>query len=453
MAVDIRLTVTNRKGYPVVASALVVSAAIVAVAIVFASSVGGSNISTEALAYTRTESAIAALATSQGAIQRSVAIAQADPAQREMVLEAASMAVLTSRDRVQQLDRGLSPETAADAIAYFDVAVDVLDLVDRGDFDQAAGLVTGDLASEYATLLDRLLDRRDGLGSALQSMDDRAAAAATATRFVIALAIPLIVGVLALGTYRRRESQRILQEQVEYERDLRKSRDDFIANVSHELRTPLTAVFGFAQLLDAGLIESREERDDLIRLIYGESGELVRMVEDLLTAARLTEGELAYKLEAVDVATEVEDVIEVLTRLGTDIAILGVEGHVRADRLRFRQIVRNLLANAARYGGETVVVTGTKAGDMYRLVVADNGSGVQDETVDTMFERFSHYEDASLARGGLGLGLSIVRTLLEDMAGTIRYERVDGWSRFVVELPVAVSIRGTVRDESMVAGA
>ncbi len=443
----------NRSGYLVIASALVVSALIVGVAMVFASSVGGSNISTEALAFTRTESAIATLATSQGAIQRSVAIAQADPAQHDAILDAASMAVETSQDRLQQLGPDLSPEMAADVDAYFDGAFEVLGLVDRSEFELAAASVAGDLASGYARLVDRLLDRRDAQGATLQSMDDRAATAATATRFVIALAVPLVVGVLALGTYRRRESQRILQEQVESERDLRKSRDDFIANVSHELRTPLTAVFGFAQLLDAGLIESAEERDDLTRLIYGESGELVRMVEDLLTAARLTEGELAYKLESVDVAVEVGDVIEVLSRMGSDIAVLGVEGHVRADRLRFRQIVRNLLSNAARYGGETVVVTGKKDDDVYRLVVADNGDGVQDETVETMFERFSHYEDASLARGGLGLGLSIVRTLLEDMAGTIRYERVDGWSRFVVELPVAIAIRGAVRDESIVAGA
>ena len=443
----------NRRGYLVIASALVVSALIVGVAIVFASSVGGSNISTEALAFTRTESAIATLATSQGALQRAVAIAQADPAQHDAILDAASMAVSTSQDRIQQLDPDLSPEMAADAVAYFDSAIEVLGLVDRSEFELAATVVAEDLASDYARLVGRLLDRRDAHGSALQSMDDRAATAATATRFVIALAIPLVVGGLALGTYRRRESQRILQEQVEYERDLRKSRDDFIANVSHELRTPLTAVFGFAQLLDAGLIENREERDDLIRLIYGESGELVRMVEDLLTAARLTEGELAYKLESVDVAVEVGDVIEVLSRMGSEIAILGVEGHVRADRLRFRQIVRNLLSNAARYGGETVVVTGKKGDDVYRLVVADNGDGVPDEMVEPMFERFSQYEDASLARGGLGLGLSIVRTLLEDMAGTIRYERVDGWSRFVVELPVAVSIRGAVRDESIAAGA
>ncbi len=442
---------TKRSGYSAIALALVVSALIVGVAVVFASSVGGSNISSEALAFARTESAVAALATSQGAIQRSVAISQADPNQSDGILDAASMAIAISRDRVGQLDP-LILDLDTIASRYFDAATEVVDAVGNGAFEQASNIVAGELSAAYELLVGRLIELRNDQGSALQSMDDRAAAAAQATRFVIGLAIPLVVGLLALGTYRRRESQRILQEQVEYERDLRKSQDDFIANVSHELRTPLTAVFGFAQLLDAGLIDNAEEQDDLIRLIYGESGELVRMVEDLLTAARLTEGELAYKLESVDVATEVADVAEVMAKLGTDVSLVGIEGHVRADRLRFRQIVRNLLANAARYGGESVVVTGRGKADGYRLVIADNGDGVPDDTVETMFERFSHYEDASLSRGGMGLGLSIVRTLLEDMGGTIRYERIDGWSRFVVELPRAVSIRGGVT-ESMVAGA
>lgn len=438
---DIWNTVTTRRGYVMIASALVASALIVAVAVVFSASVGGSNISTEALAFAHTESAIAAVTMTQGAVQRAVAISQAVPEQRGTLVEVARITISTSHDRFLRLDHPAADILPA-STDYLNTASDVLIRLEDGDLESAADLVAAPLAGHFEELVGRLVEEREMLGSNLQSLDEQAVAAAQATRFVIGLAIPLAVGVLVLGTYRRRETQRILHKQVEYERELRKSRDDFIANVSHEIRTPLTAVFGFAQLLDSGLVEEREERDDLIRLIYGESGELVRMVEDLLTAARLTEGELAYRLESVNVFDEVGAVAEVIARMGTTIAIRDVDGHVRADRLRFRQIVRNLLANAARYGGESVVVSGQSGNGFYQLVIADNGGGVPDETHATMFERFSQYEDASLARGGLGLGLSIVRTLLEDMGGTVGYERVDGWSRFVVELPTAIEIRG-----------
>jgi len=203
--------VTKRGGYSAIASALVVSAVIVGVAVIFASSVGGSNISSQALAFARTESAIAALTTSQGAIQRSVAISQADPTQSDAILDAASVAILISRDRVLQLEP-LVTDLDAIASGYFTVANEVGDSVANSDFEQASVLVAGDLSSRYELLVGRLIELRDDQGSALQTMDDRAAAAAQATRFVIGLAVPLAVGVLALGTYRRREAQRILQE-------------------------------------------------------------------------------------------------------------------------------------------------------------------------------------------------------------------------------------------------
>ncbi|MBK5267780.1 MAG: HAMP domain-containing histidine kinase [Acidimicrobiia bacterium] len=432
---------TNRRDHVMIASALVASSLIVAVAVVFSASVGGSNISAEALAFAHTESAIAAVTTTQGAVQRAVAISQVVSEQQGKLVEIARITISTSHDRFLLLHHP-GVDILPGSTDYLNTASAVLNDLEVGDIESAAELVADPMAGQFEVLVGRLVEERDALGSNLQSLDEQAVAAAQATRFMIGLAIPLAVAVLVLTTYRRRETQRTLEKQVEYERELRKSRDDFIANVSHELRTPLTAVFGFAQLLDSGLVDEREERDDLIRLIYGESGELVRMVEDLLTAARLTEGGLAYRLEPVNVFDEVGDVAEVISRMGTTIEIRDVDGHVRADRLRFRQIVRNLLANAARYGGDSVVISGRAGVGSYELVVADNGGGVPYETTATMFERFSQYEDASLARGGLGLGLSIVQALLEDMGGTIGYERVDGWSRFVIELPTATEIRG-----------
>ena len=423
-------------GAPIVAAAILVS-----VAVVFAASIGGSAVSEETVLFLRTDSAIGSIATAQGMVQQAAVVAEVQPDRAGMYIADARSAISAATDRLSQVDQGSNAAEALE-IRYLDSATDTLEYLEAGDFAAADGVISGSLSSQYAELTGALSEIRDRQGAHLTLMGSQAESAAQLTRFAVGLGLPLLVAVLLFVRYRRRESQRILQEQVETERTLRTSRDDFIANVSHELRTPLTAVFGFAQLLDSGYIEDPNERDDLTRLIYGESGELVRMVEDLLTAARLTGGDLAYKLESVVVGEETEEVAEVFGRMGVDVTVAVDGGFLRADRLRFRQIVRNLLSNAARYGGEDIEVRGRLRGSVYELVVADNGAGVPPDALDSVFERFSQYEDASLARGGLGLGLSIVHTLLDDMGGSIRYERADGWSKFIVELPGAAPPAG-----------
>ena len=428
----------SRRGIIALAGSLIAAASIIGVSLVFASSVGGAVASEAAISFSQTESAIAALTTAQGAVQQALSISEVSERDGAEAIVDARIVVGVARDRLAQVSEDSAAAEALE-IRYLDSSLDALDYAEAGDFESARSVVAGPLTAQFSQLVEMLIELSSAQATELQEMGDEAAAAAQVTRFVIGLAIPLGLGLFLWLTYRKRESERILIEQVDSERTLRSAREDFIANVSHELRTPLTAVFGFAHLLDAGLIDDPEEEDDLIRLVYGEAGELVRMVEDLLTAARLTEGDLAYKLESVRAVDEVAEVAEVFSRMGTDVSVEVDDGYLRADRLRFRQIVRNLLSNAARYGGDSVVIRGSMQQSVFRLLVADDGDGVPDVTLGTMFDRFSQYEDASLARGGLGLGLSIVRTLLEDMGGSIRYERVDGWSRFVVDMPGAAA--------------
>ncbi len=129
-----------------------------------------------------------------------------------------------------------------------------------------------------------------------------------------------------------------------------------------------------------------------------------------------------------------------LTRDGADVSCDLAGHHVRADPLRVRQMLRNLTANAIRYGGDRIIITADEAGDFVRIAVADDGAGVPEEMVDRLFTRFVHEGDSPLTVGSIGVGLSVVRSLALGMGGDVEYERHDGWTRFAVRLPATEPI-------------
>ncbi len=103
--------------------------------------------------------------------------------------------------------------------------------------------------------------------------------------------------------------------------------------------------------------------------------------------------------------------------------------------MRVRQILRNLLSNAHKHGGDVIRVGTYERGGAVDLVVADNGDGVPPDKVPRLFTRYVHEGEDPLTVGSVGMGLAVVKTLAEAMDGTARYERESGWSRFVVSLP------------------
>lgn len=221
--------------------------------------------------------------------------------------------------------------------------------------------------------------------------------------------------------------------------DLIKAKDEFIANVSHELRTPLTAVIGLTSEMADDTVMTAEEQTELLHLVADQAAEMSNIVDDLLVAARSDMGTVSIDIQEVDLLAELEATMD---GVGLDVPVVQ-EGLpvVLADPRRVRQILRNLLTNALRYGGpERRVVTGSLSNEVW-LEVRDNGPGIPDEEAQHIFEPY--VTGHSGAEGSVGLGLAVARQLAELMGGSLQYERSGAESVFRLQLPIAAK-RGVV---------
>jgi two-component system, OmpR family, sensor kinase len=143
---------------------------------------------------------------------------------------------------------------------------------------------------------------------------------------------------------------------------------------------------------------------------------------------------VAIERRAVDAAREVEAAIGGVT---ADVSLLP--GLVMADRLRLRHILKNLVSNALQHGGPSIVVKSAPIGNTYRIVVADDGPGLDQARLATLFEPYVHSAKAALVTGSLGLGLAVAKQLAEQMGCDLRYQRHNGYTLFVLDLPMADS--------------
>jgi signal transduction histidine kinase len=217
--------------------------------------------------------------------------------------------------------------------------------------------------------------------------------------------------------------------------ELAKSKDRFIATVSHELRTPLSAVVGFAGEL-ANRLETytHDEIVEMVNLISSQSLEVAQLVDDLLTAERAAAGNLTIKPTIVDLLEETRSIVDALPA-GIEVIVDGEGVGAWADTLRTRQIIRNLLTNAHRYGGSTVRVEISARDLDALLVVTDDGSGVRSIDEEHIFDPYYGSQGEHTKPDSVGLGLSIARQLAQLMGGDLVYRRRDGWTRFELTLP------------------
>jgi len=294
----------------------------------------------------------------------------------------------------------------------------------------------------FQTLLGDLESVRDTLADSVTRSDAFLGQVGTLTRFLVAFLVPAAVIFIYRELILKQHRQAELEGRLESERRLSRAREEFIANASHELRTPLTGITGLAQILaeDPQLAES-ESASELLHLIISEANDLARMVEDLLTTARLDAGALHFDFDDIAIEDVVREVVEPLVRSGAEIEWDCEAASIRADGLRTRQVLRNLLSNAQKYGGSLVQVLGRIDGRTYVCQVIDNGEGVPDSMSERIFERFVQRGRKGVS-DSVGLGLAIVHALVQGMGGSVTYERSAGRTVFTVRLPLSADADG-----------
>jgi signal transduction histidine kinase len=259
--------------------------------------------------------------------------------------------------------------------------------------------------------------------------EDAAAVVAQGTEVVVTLLIPG----LALVVYWLVSRRQVREKELELHGRLAAERD-VVAGISHELRTPLTAIYGLSEiLLDDPLPQA--DAADLVRMINAESAELARMVEDLLAAARIDTGALRLATEVFDPEVEIASVLMPFRRGGHLVSLQCAARTLVGDAEVFRQIVRNLVANAVRHGGDGIVVGDSVGDGWYRCTVSDDGPGVRPEVVGELFTAFVNRGERSVLSGSVGLGLAVSKALAEAMGGDLSYERSEGWTTFTVTMP------------------
>jgi signal transduction histidine kinase len=214
-------------------------------------------------------------------------------------------------------------------------------------------------------------------------------------------------------------------------------KDRFLASVSHELRTPLAAVFGLSsELYDRWPEFGEEERRSLVEIVVSQSGDLTALVEDLLLSAKLEMGDVRIDAEDLDLLSVAKGAVEDVEHSDAPpraVAVIGTSTPAHADAARVRQIVRNLLTNAARYGGPSVSVT-VSNGPWATVEVSDDGPGIPPDEWGSIFDPY-HRAVKGDSVGSLGLGLTISRELARAMGGNLDYCYEDGRSVFTLTLP------------------
>jgi CheY-like chemotaxis protein len=257
--------------------------------------------------------------------------------------------------------------------------------------------------------------------------------------------------VIAFGTVSQDVSQRRQMED-----DLRRlaadlseadrRKDEFLATLAHELRNPLAPIRNALQVLR--LAPSADDAERARTVMQRQLEQMVRLVDDLLDVSRITRGKLELRRQSVPLSAVIADAVE------TSKPMIDHFGHtltvslppqpviIDADRTRLAQVFSNLLNNSAKYmdRGGHIRLTGELQGDQVVVSVSDSGIGIEPGKLTSIFEMFAQVDDSlKRAQGGLGIGLTLVKRLVEMHGGeiTARSEGLGRGAEFIVRLPIA----------------
>lgn len=238
----------------------------------------------------------------------------------------------------------------------------------------------------------------------------------------------------------------ILRDMTE-ERQTDKLRKDFLANVSHELRTPISLMQGYSEAIVDDIAASNEEKRELAQIIYDESLRMSRLVNELLDLARMEAGHIQLNLEKVEISDYVNRVAKKFRTVAADqnihldLSLNNQTELVFLDPDRMEQVLTNLIDNAIRHSasGDSITITLDELSNEFIIYVKDEGSGIPEEDVPFIFERFYKSDKARTRKKevkGTGLGLSIAKHIVEAHKGRISVQSHENeGTKFTITLP------------------
>jgi PAS domain S-box-containing protein len=235
-------------------------------------------------------------------------------------------------------------------------------------------------------------------------------------------------------------------------------KDEFIATVSHELRTPLTSIHGSLSLLGGGVAgELPEESAELVRIAQENSERLVRLIDDILSIAKIESERMKFQLQPVVLDELVDHALEANRDFANQYGVrLEAESEAKsdaksarilADSDRLMQVMTNLLSNAVKHSpkGGVVTVSAEPVDDFWRVSVLDNGPGIPESFRDNVFSKFAQADGSDRREGGgTGLGLSICKAIITRLGGRIGFESEENVrTRFYFDLPTMERLAGS----------
>lgn len=264
---------------------------------------------------------------------------------------------------------------------------------------------------------------------------------------------PIEISISELSSNNQRRFSGIVRD-ISERKQIEILKDEFISTVNHEIRTPLTAIQGSLGLLrhrTCGDLDDKAAK--LLNMSYENCENLAHLINDILDIEKMVAGKMEYDIEEADlgsvVAQSVEQQFAYAEKYGVKFVLHTAPEtiFVRIDRNRFNQALVNLLSNAAKFspeGARVEIMMSIRDGSHVRVSVRDYGPGIPKDFHDKVFEKFAQADSsATRAKGGSGLGLSITKTIIEALDGSVEFETEPGkGTTFTLVLPVSSATYG-----------
>jgi signal transduction histidine kinase len=216
------------------------------------------------------------------------------------------------------------------------------------------------------------------------------------------------------------------EDKIQYDKDNK----ELISNISHDLKTPITAIKGYVEGILDGVASSPEKLDRYIRTIYNKSNDMDRLIDELTFYSKIDTNKIPYTFSKINVAQYFRDCVE---EVGLDMEARGIElGYfnyvdedvvIIADAEQMKRVINNIISNSVKYLDKKKGIINIRikdVGDFIQVEIEDNGKGIAAKDLPNIFDRFYRTDSSrNSAQGGSGIGLSIVRKIVEDHGGRI----------------------------------